>query len=250
MANKTHNEIVDFQKELDEQFLKIYEQRKKGIRTTDELNHGLVERINDFKFFLPLASLRSIGSDNKYESLPLMAKWVVGYNQMLGDLYTIVDMKNIVNYFINGKFNTEQKIIENEEYILYLRDKSVTNLALVSKTLQMHNTQSFKTHISFSSDEALTRIIKEKNYDWNMFKRENMSSDEWNLLEAFKFIENNPLNEEMRQELFAQKHNEKNKYIKLAIAILEKIYMDELGKPIFAISVPKLVRYLLQLNAY
>lgn len=250
MLEKKHNEIVEFQKELDTQFLNIYEQRSRGLKNTESLVHGLVERIENFKVFLPLSSLRSIGVDNKYESLPLMAKWVIGYNQMLGDLYTIIDMKNVINHILSGKFPEQQNAIETDDYVLYLRDKSITDIALVSKALKMHGTVEFKEHVS-ASDNNVTNIIRNVDYNWDLFKEENMSKDEWNLLLAVKDFENNPLSLEEKEILIDEETTEENKYKKLFIALVDKVYLDELGRrPIFAISIPKLVKYLLKLKAY
>ena len=252
MLDNNHNEIIEFQKELDQQFLSIYEQRSKGIKNTNELVHGLVERINEFKFFLPLPSLRSIGSDNKYENLPLMAKWVFGYNQMLGDLYTIVDMENVIMYFMQNKMSEEVKTIENDQYILYLRDKSITNIALVSKTLKMQNAQEFKEHVIINHNNEEKTIIKGKDYNWGLFEKNNMSENEWNLLEGIKSLEKVVFSSESeRNEFLTQQNNEKIKYQIMALSLVEKVYLDEIGaRPVFSINVQKMVQYLLKLNAY
>lgn len=252
MLDNKHNEIIEFQKELNQQFLNIYEQRSKGIKSSAELIHGLVERVSDFKFFLPLSVLRSIGSDNKYESLPLMAKWVFGYNQMLGDLYTIVDMESVISHFMENKMSDEQRVIENDQYILYLRDKSITDIALVSKTLKMQNAQEFKEHVLLNNKEGEASIIKGREYNWDLFDRKNMSVNEWKLLEAIKSLEKITfMSNAEREEFLMQPTTDNNKYQKMALALVEKVYLDEIGsRPVFSISVQKMVQYLLKLNAY
>lgn len=252
MLNEKNNEIIEFQKELDQQFLTIYEQRSKGIKESSELIHGLVEKVGDFKIFLPLSSLRSIGSDNKYESLPLMAKWVYGYNQMLGDLYTIINMENLIDFFKENKMSEEIKSIENDHYILYLRDNSVTNIALVSKTLQMQSAQEFKEHVIINNKDNESVIIKGKNYNWDLFDKKNMNKSEWDLLEAVKSLENISFSSnEEREKFLTQQTNDKNKYQKMILSLVEKVYLDEIGcRPIFSINVKEMVQYLLKLNAY
>lgn len=252
MLDNNHNEIIEFQKELDQQFLSIYEQRSKGIKNTSELVHGLVERVDDFKFFLPLPSLRSIGSDNKYESLPLMAKWVFGYNQMLGDLYTIIDMENVIMYFTQNKMSDVVKTIENDQYILYLRDKSITNVALVSKTLKMQNAQDFKEHVIINHNIEEKTVLQGKNYDWNLFNKNNMSANEWSLLEGIKSLEKTIFSSESEKNDFLnQQNSEETKYQVMALSLIEKVYLDEIGsRPVFSINVQKMVQYLLKLNAY
>ena len=180
-----------------------------------------------------------------------MAKWVIGYNQMLGDLYTIVDMNNIIKQFLGGDNLEQIKAIENDEYILYLRDNSITSLALVSKALKMQDAQEFKEHIWVLNMETIYNLEKGRDYNWNLFKKENMSENEWNLLQAIKSLEKIKFrSKEEKEEFLVKETTEENKYQKLALALVEKVYLDDIGKPIFSISVQKMVKYLLKLNAY
>ena len=82
-------DLLGFQQGLNNQFLEIFHNKQSGLNFDIDDNSadlGLEAAASGFKFFIPLKNLKTISMDNSFESIVLTKSWVVGFNQLRGEI--------------------------------------------------------------------------------------------------------------------------------------------------------------------
>lgn len=256
ITEKKKLDLLGFQKTLNDQFLEIFESKKngqtKGLIDTAEL--GLGEEILNYKFFFPLKDLKSISNDNKFESVPLTTSWITGFNQIRGEVFTIVDFTKIVELILSNKVNKEHRKITGDSNVLYLKEYNDIKTALVLNKLMLEYTAEFTPLFKYINtninEESKSQWILEEGIDFDSFvKRNNMSSEEWNILnEINQFTkENRSFSQDEIEEKTLNSNGEK----KLLWTMVGNVYLDAFGKhPVFTVDIQRLTKFLMNVSPF
>lgn len=244
-------DLLGFQKNLNSQFLEIFESKKigyKGKNFDASSSLGLLDEIDGLNFFLPLNQLKSISMTNSYEEIKLTDSWICGFNQVRGDIYTILDLNKIIEYIKISKKDIKIKKLNNDNRIVYLKEYFDSKLGLIINNILLEYTLQY-THILSYTKNSQTNFFWEINKDINFDKyvnSKNMSQEEYNLMTKFKNLANN-------QEIFDnQVFNIDAKNNKdWLLYLISDVYLDAMGKrPIFTLNVEHLTKILLNVSPF
>lgn len=144
MIKKTEElDLIQFQKDLNDRFSEINNQENEDtIINAEELI--LEEVVNNHRFIFPLKNLQHIVSDNKVESIPLTKSFITGFNQVKGEIFTIIDFRNLIDGFLFKKENLLKKEVNSDSNIIYLKEYNDSKIALVINMLSLKKTSDFE----------------------------------------------------------------------------------------------------------
>lgn len=225
-------DLIQFQKDLNERFLEINSQENEDtILNAEEL--VLEERINNHRFIFPLKNLQHIVSENKVESIPLTKAFITGFNQVKGEIFTIIDFKILIEEFLFEKEKLTKREISNDSNIIYLKEFNESKIALVINMLSLKKTSDFKLIYELRN--------RDSNLWWEKINFDNY--DEINKLENYIYSEK--INADIYSVIEDKEFN-----IKI-ISLIDKIYWDcESNEPIFSINVEGLTLLLNHLTPF
>lgn len=246
--------IIDFQKDLNRQFLEIYEKREGG-EIDDVGVHALIDEYSDILFLIQLKNLDLIGDTDKVESLPLMNDFIAGFNQVQGDVYTVFDINRVVNLLINSKEDKQKLFKKIDASIGYIRDKSAgcVSFFVNSLDIQMLSDYSKILHCDYNSAD-FGRL------EWSVLPDVEINSEslkekeQWLLNEVLDLAKTNTVQENALSiiESNVSELNNLSKedlYKNLAFILVEDVYWDKNKKrPVFAIDFHRLAKSLLMLD--
>ncbi|MBY0540710.1 MAG: hypothetical protein K2P52_04775, partial [Campylobacterales bacterium] len=169
-------DLLGFQKNLNEQFIEIFEAKKQGkIQAEQSIELGLqVEAIN-FKFFISLKDLQNISMNNNYEESRLLTSWICGFNQIRGEVFTIMDFKKTIEYILNKKDDNDYKKLGVDNRIIYLKEYNNEKIGLVLDNIDLGYTPEFTPLFKQSFNDNKTYWKLNEDLDFESFvKEENM----------------------------------------------------------------------------
>lgn len=254
-------DLLSFQKTLNAQFLEIFEkkatQESTGVIETDQL--GLVDNIMGYTFFFPLKDLKSISSENKFENLPLTHNWIAGFNQIRGDVFTIIDFHSLLKYLLNKEIKTELRNLTIDSNVLYLKDQSLGKTGFIIDSLLMKHTEQVfsvfkysyidKKH-SWKIDDYLIKKFAENNGSiLSIINKNLLSEDEFYILNTlYEKFTNNSSYTDAELELLCETTNDHMKIIWLMIS--DVMFDINTTKPIFVIDVKRLTKFLINVSPF
>jgi chemotaxis signal transduction protein len=138
--NKNKVDLLGFQKSLNEQFLQIFESKKQGntlasMGATSSL--GLLDHVEGLNVFLPLKELKNISMNNSYEEIKLSKSWVCGFNQIRGEVFTIMDLNKVLQLFTTKFTDTQSRKMGGDNRIVYLKDYNDSRIGLIINGLKL-----------------------------------------------------------------------------------------------------------------
>lgn len=231
-------DLLSFQKNLNEQFIEIFEAKKRGnVESVKSVELGLhLEAIN-FKFFISLKDLQNISMNNTYEESKLLASWICGFNQIRGEVFTIMDFKKTLNYLINKIDDQQYRKIGIDNRIIYLKEYSKEKIGLIIDNVQLAHTPDFTPLFRHNQDEKKRywELNEELNFD-GFVKEENMLKDEFDILKQL-----------LDKKIDIDYSNDVEKDI--FFYLLHDVYLDVLGKrPIFVLDIQNLTKVLINIS--
>jgi chemotaxis signal transduction protein len=237
-------DLLGFQKLLNEQFLEIFESKKnKKIQdiSTDVL--GLSVNVEGLNFFIQLKDLKSISMQNEYEQLMSVSSWIFGFNQERGEVYTIIDLKKIIQKIFKSKEENERSELNIDSRIIYLKNFNGFNSGVLIDELKLEGTEKFTKIISteITNDSIIHKESNNFNFDSSLLK-EDMSEIEWKFICAIKNILN-------KENIFIDSFDAQG--MELLVLLIKNVYLDNKSKkPILVLNIDNLIKYVLKLNPY
>ncbi len=231
-------DLLSFQKNLNEQFIEIFEAKQKGnIQSVQSVELGLQAEAINFKFFISLKDLQNISMNNSYEESKLLASWICGFNQIRGEVFTIMDFSKTIEFLLTQKNDKQYRKLGVDNRIIYLKEYANEKLGIVLDSIDLAYTPEFT--LLFKSHEENNKKYWDLNddLDFDSFvKEENMSKEEFDILK-------NLLNKEIVKEYSEEALKE------IFFYLVNDIYLDVLGKrPIFVLNAENLTKVLINIS--
>lgn len=231
-------DLLSFQKNLNAQFIEIFEAKQEGrLQSVQSMELGLHAEALNFKFFISLRDLQNISMNNNYEESKLLASWICGFNQIRGEVFTIMDFKKTIEYLLKKKDDKNYKKLGLDNRIIYLKEYNDEKIGLVIENINLvytpeltllfkQNTTDNKKHWKLNEDLEFDSFVKE----------ENMSKEEFDILKGFS-------NKEIVKEYSEESLKE------IFFYLVNDIYLDVLGKrPIFVLDAENLTKVLINIS--
>lgn len=231
-------DLLSFQKNLNEQFIEIFEAKQKGnIQSVQSVELGLQAEAINFKFFISLKDLQNISMNNSYEESKLLASWICGFNQIRGEVFTIMDFSKTIEFLLTQKNDKQYRKLGVDNRIIYLKEYANEKLGIVLDSIDLAYTPEFT--LLFKAHEENNKKYWDLNddLDFDSFvKEENMSKEEFDILK-------NLLNKEIVKEYSEEALKE------IFFYLVNDIYLDVLGKrPIFVLNAENLTKVLINIS--
>lgn len=231
-------DLLSFQRNLNEQFIEIFEAKKRGsVESVKSVELGLQLEAVNFNFFISLKDLQNISMNNTYEESKLLASWICGFNQIRGEVFTIMDLKKTINYLLNKVDDQQYRKIGIDNRIIYLKEYSEEKIGLIIDNVELAYTPEFTNLFKHRKNDKKRYWELNEDLDFESFvKEENMLKEEFELLKQLldKKIDIDYSNEEEKDIFFY---------------LINDIYLDVLGKrPIFVLDVQNLTKVLINIS--
>ena len=246
---KKRIDLLGFQRGLNEQFLEIFKNKQLNLNTDtdkDEVEElGLEAIISGFKFFLPLKNLKTISTDNSFESIVLTKSWIVGFNQLRGEVYTITDLEKIMELIIEKKNSSREISLSNESRIVYLKENE-EKIAFYLSQLKLDYTAEFTS--IFKCVDTRNQLIWNLNegIDFDSFVKKNkMSEKEWEVM--------NQINTVISLQDAIDNVQEKLTSITdiSLLYFIKDVYLDGDGaRPVFVLNTNNLTKFLSSISPF
>lgn len=242
-------DLLEFQKTLNTHFLEIFESKSAGLNFnsdgTTEADLGLEAIASDIKFFLPLKNLKTISIDNSFEDSIFTKSWVLGFNQLRGEIYTITDFEKVIDLILEKKTGNIKNRLSNESRIVYLKSSDAKVAFTISK-LKLDYTAELTSIFKFNENNQGLSWSLEEGIDFNSFvKKEKMSEKEWLLMTDLQniVISNSSLSD-------LDEKIQTTKKISL-LYFVKDVYLDSNGEsPVFVLNTNNLTNYLASVSPY
>jgi hypothetical protein len=231
-------DLLGFQKNLNKQFIDIFESKKQGkIESVTNSELGLQTSAVNFNFFLSLKDLQNISMNNNYEESKLLASWICGFNQIRGEVFTILDFNKTIEYLLNKKDDKKYRKLSIDNRIVYFKEYSDEKIGLILDSVSLAYTPEFT---------PLFKQIEKDNYKtWELNEDLNFESfvKEDNMFKLEYEILKNLLNKKITIEHSDESLNEMFYYL------ISDVYLDINGKrPIFIINTKNLTKVLINIS--
>lgn len=244
---KKQVDLLEFQKTLNEHFLEIFENKRLGLnenlgQITNQL--GLMTEINQMMFFIPLGSLKSIAMKNNIENALLTAPWLIGISQERGEVYSIINLENIIKTIIKEKIETFNPQMDDK--LVFLQPHLNTKMGLLLKDLKLEYSAEFTKIAEFKHDNLEGYHEYAEGIEFDSFVlQKNMNNVEWEYMNILK-------NKFEVNDGFPLKEFEEGLVpLEYLIRFTKDIYLDAFGKrPIFVLNTDNLINYILTLKPY
>lgn len=242
-------DLLAFQRGLNEQFLEIFHNKQLGSSSNTDANEiadlGLEATASGFKFFIPLKNLKTISMDNNFESIVLTKSWVVGFNQLRGEVYTVTDLEKIIELILEKKNVTSKMRLGNDSRIVYLKDNN-EKIAFSLAQLKLDYTAEFTS--IFKCNEKDNKLIWNLNegIDFDSFVKKNkMSEKEWEMMNQINAV----------ISLGDAIENVEEKLISMTdislLYFIKDVYLDGDGaRPVFVLNPNNLTKFLSSISPF
>ena len=237
-------DLLGFQRTLNEQFLEIFENKKNGTFNqqleTEDL--GLEDHTMRYKFFFPLKELKTIANDNKMEQIALHHSFFIGFNQIRGLVFTILDFKKMICFLI-GKEEPDDLYKEKKGDLIYLKEENEAQIGLLIDSLNLQYTAEYTPLFKKFWEEDKVGWRMEEGIEFDRFvKKEKMSEDEYSILSFLFSLSQNKKTISVEKVEKKQEDEKKNRLIDTLIG---DVYLDGLGeRPVFVIDNKALTKFL------
>lgn len=248
-------DLLSFQQTLNEQFLDIFKSKKEGDQETQVTdNLGLHAVTDDFLFFLPLKDLKNISMDNNYEDMMYTKSWILGFNQVRGEVYTIIDFKRTIELLAKGICPTTKAKLNKESRIIYLKNTEESKLGVLLESVKLDYTAEFTPIFHHHDIENQSSWSISEEVDFHAFiKKEKMSEKEWlimnKLYEAATFstkLNNHDVKD--RAELLNDPHH---KWEDTMLYLIKDVYLDAFGnRPVIVFNFDNLTKLLINVSPF
>lgn len=231
-------DLLSFQKNLNEQFIEIFEAKKQGnIQSVQSVELGLQAEAINYKFFISLKDLQNISMNNNYEESKLLASWICGFNQIRGEVFTIMDFKKTIDFLLTRNDDKQYRKLGIDNRIIYLKEYSEEKIGLIIDNVDLAYTPEFTPLFKSYENETKKYWKLNEDLDFESFvKKENMSKEEFDILK-------NLLDKEIVKEYSEDYKKE------IFFYLVSDIYLDILGKrPIFVLNVENLTKVLINIS--
>lgn len=231
-------DLLSFQKNLNEQFIEIFEAKKHGnVQSVKSVELGLQAESINYKFFISLKDLQNISMNNNYEESKLLSSWICGFNQIRGEVFTIMDFKKTIDYLLTRKDDKQYRKLGIENRIVYLKEYSEEKIGLIIDSVDLVYTPEFTPLFKQHENETKRYWKLNEDLDFESFvKEENMSKQEFDILKGL-------LNKEISKEYSEEYEKE------IFFYLINDIYLDVLGKrPIFVLNIENLTKILINIS--
>lgn len=231
-------DLLGFQKNLNKQFIDIFESKKQGkVESVTNSELGLQTSAVNFNFFISLKDLQNISMNNNYEESKLLASWICGFNQIRGEVFTILDFNKTIEYLLNKKDDKKYRKLSIDNRIVYLKEYSDEKIGLILDSVGLAYTPEFTL--------LFKQIEKDGNKKWTLNEDLNFDSfvKEDNMFKSEYEILKNLLNKQITIEHSDESLNDMFYYL------ISDVYLDINGKrPIFIINAENLTKVLINIS--
>lgn len=231
-------DLLSFQKNLNQQFIDIFENKKSGITQSEEsIELGLQAEAGNFKFFLALKDLQNISINNSYEESKLLASWICGFNQIRGEVFTIMDFKKTIDYLLNKNQSNQYKKLVGEDRIVYIKEYESEKIGFILDNIDLVQTSRLTQLFKHKENEEKKYWVLGEEVTFDSFVDEsNMSKEEFDILKAL-------LDKKVVKKYSEETINE------IFFYLVDDIYLDVLGKrPIFVLNAENLTKVLINIS--
>lgn len=245
-------DLLAFQRTLNQQFMEIFEANKNrsqsvslGSEQEESADLGLEVVSSGLQFFVPLKHLKVISTDGKYEDSVLTKNWLQGFNQLQGDIYSIVNFANVITLLLERKLPANKARLTNNDYIVYLKSKDV-KLALILSNMKLGYTAELTSIFKFERNEKGVLWSMAPGVEFDTFvSKDRMSEKEWDLMNNLNAIVTlGSRLDDVEEKLSTQKD------VNL-LYFVEDVYLDADGsRPVFLLNTKSLIDYLSNLSPY
>lgn len=250
--NNNKVDLLGFQKSLNEQFLEIFESKKLGqtgslVDSTSRL--GLLDQIDNFNFFLPLKELKNISMTNTFEEVNLSRSWVCGFNQVRGEVFTILDLNKILDLFYSNKTDNQVRKMSGDNRIVYLKKYNESSIGLIINQLLLEYTADYTPIFKGDTTDGVSTWTLAEDVEFESFvKAANMSEKEYKLINKInEFVKTskNVQTEDLYKEVTEKSHEE------IFYSLIGNVYLDNMGKrPIFTLNIENLTKVLVNVSTF
>lgn len=221
-------DLVEFQKQLNEQFLEIDSISLDAVSFSNEViedNYnnelGIIYDTDNFKFFFSLKNFKHISVSANFEPVFFTKRWLLGFIHFRGAVYSVVDLYNILN-------DQKSRKVNKSDSLLFFKTLDNTRVAIANNNVSLEHAGEY-TPI-FSLNEAKDGWVKnEEIEDVFMYLREkNMSAREYEVI---------------KEMVSGAKRfdNEKFTFFKF----IKDVYVDAYGKrPIFVLDAIEVLKHI------
>jgi len=231
-------DLLGFQKNLNKQFIDIFESKKQGkVESVTNSELELQTSAVNFNFFISLKDLQNISMNNNYEESKLLASWICGFNQIRGEVFTILDFNKTIEYLLNKKDDKKYRKLSIDNRIVYLKEYSDEKIGLILDSVGLAYTPEFTL--------LFKQIEKDGNKKWTLNEDLNFESfvKEDNMFKSEYEILKNLLNKQITIEHSDESLNDMFHYL------ISDVYLDINGKrPIFIINAENLTKVLINIS--
>jgi hypothetical protein len=242
-------DLLGFQRTLNSHFLEIVESKNTGLTFDSdeqtEADLGLEAVASGLQFFLPLKSLKTISMDNSFEDSIFTKSWILGFNQLRGEIYTITDFEKVVDLILDGKTSNVKNRLNNESRIVYLKN-SDAKMAFTLSKLKLDYTAELTSIFKFTGKDNSLRWKLEDGIEFDAFvKQDKMSDKEWTLMNDLHAIVSLDSSLDDVEEKI-QTAKEVN-----LLYFVRDIYLDSNGaRPVFVLNTNNLTNYLANVSPF
>lgn len=231
-------DLLGFQKNLNKQFIDIFESKKQGkIESVTNSDLGLQTSAVNFNFFISLKDLQNISMNNNYEESKLLASWICGFNQIRGEVFTILDFNKTIEYLLNRKDDKKYRKLSIDNRIVYLKEYSDEKIGLILDSVGLAYTPEFTLLFKQVQKDEKKKWELNEDLSFDSFvKQDNMFKAEYEILKAL-------LEKEVTTEHSDESLNDMFYYL------ISDVYLDINGKrPIFIMNTENLTKVLINIS--
>ena len=231
-------DLLSFQKNLNEQFIEIFEAKKEGrLQSAQSMELGLQAEVANFKFFISLKDLQNISMNNNYEESKLLSSWICGFNQIRGEVFTIMDFRKTIEYLLDKKDDKNYKKLGLDNRIIYLKEYNEEKIGLIIDNINLIYTPELTLLFKQEAKDNKKTWQLNADLDFESFvKEDNMSKEEFDVVKGF-----------LNKEIIKSYSEESLKNI--LFYLVNDIYLDISGKrPVFVLDVENLTKVLIDIS--
>lgn len=248
-------DLLQFQKSLNSQFMSIFEekqnQKNKGLEEQSSGELGLETLIDEVLFFIPLTDLKNISMDNRYESIIKTKSWFIGFNQLNGEIFSIVDLSKILDFIILNQYDFNKNDISNNSRIIYLKEdkNNAKNIALNLNNFKLNYTveyvKCYEFNVEGNNDFYWKRY--EENSVFKYLKKEKLNKYTLELIATI----DNMIDNDLKFNLDTINLTQLNKDFTNIVYFIKDIYVDIFTeKIILVLNTKMLLNFLSKIEPY
>jgi len=242
-------DLLSFQRTLNTHFLDIFESKKTDLtfdsEDQQEADLGLEAVASGLQFFLPLKTLKTISMDNSFEDSIFTKSWILGFNQLRGEIYTIGDFEKVVDLIMEGKSGNIKSRLSPEARIVYLKDNN-SKMAFSLSKIKLDYTAELTSIFKFTGSNSSLAWTLADGVEFETFvNKQKMSAKEWSIM--------NDLNALVTLESNLHDVEEKLQSVKDVnlLYFIRDVYLDANGaRPVFVLNTNNLTNYLANVSPY